>query len=503
MNININALSLLLSGLIFTPTINAAPLWFEVEVILFERIGEQSKEKFVDTIKQYKIDNALHLVDDAVYGTLLPCPTLTQFERFSIISQQIHEKDVSIDPINDIEQVITSSTQVQTLPTSAEEKTSNSNEVINTIVECITPNDELLRKAYDIRASRLLNISANNSTADSSAQIDSLSEQLTTTDFITNDFNDNQINTIQQGQESIIERPETLDYDSNTFIAYPMEFSFNGIDYRSVQNPIIPSKVPLKIINKAVDGQVHTPEVPYLLDNEHLQMNKLVQKLRWQKTSTPLLHLGWRQPMLARHLSIPIHLFAGKDFSEQFDQQGNDKAVIQNNDILQSNNSEINQQSSSLEQSKSNLNDAAPNISISDIVAELESQQILEDSAKLWQLDGLLNIYLNHYLFIETDFDFRKVEPVKVTVEENEPKSDESNNQPISLLSRSKIDNHLPGLETKITYVNQLTSHPMKQHRRVRSKEVHYFDHPSMGMIIQIRRFEILEPIESNLIDSP
>jgi hypothetical protein len=36
----------------------------------------------------------------------------------------------------------------------------------------------------------------------------------------------------------------------------------------------------------------------------------------------------------------------------------------------------------------------------------------------------------------------------------------------------------------------RLASFPLQQLRRVISTQVHYFDHPLMGMIVQIRRYE-------------
>ena len=35
-----------------------------------------------------------------------------------------------------------------------------------------------------------------------------------------------------------------------------------------------------------------------------------------------------------------------------------------------------------------------------------------------------------------------------------------------------------------------LYAFPLTQNRRVRSDEIHYFDHPKMGMILQIRKME-------------
>lgn len=65
-----------------------------------------------------------------------------------------------------------------------------------------------------------------------------------------------------------------------------------------------------------------------------------------------------------------------------------------------------------------------------------------------WQLEGLFKIHLRHYLFISADFDINE-----------------------------RNDN------------GDLESARFAQFRRVFSEDIHYFDHPRMGMIVQIRKF--------------
>lgn len=65
-----------------------------------------------------------------------------------------------------------------------------------------------------------------------------------------------------------------------------------------------------------------------------------------------------------------------------------------------------------------------------------------------WELDGLFKIHLRHYLYINANFDITE-----------------------------KQDN------------GELESARFSQFRRVFSEDIHYFDHPRMGMIVQIRKF--------------
>ena len=83
----ISTLSLLIGGLMIVPTSQASESWFEVELILFERIGETTKQQFKDPLKQFSVSNSIRIVDDAFYGVTKPCPALSQFERFSLMPE--------------------------------------------------------------------------------------------------------------------------------------------------------------------------------------------------------------------------------------------------------------------------------------------------------------------------------------------------------------------------------------------------------------------------------
>ncbi|WP_462158227.1 CsiV family protein [Pseudoalteromonas sp. GB56] len=66
----------------------------------------------------------------------------------------------------------------------------------------------------------------------------------------------------------------------------------------------------------------------------------------------------------------------------------------------------------------------------------------------VWELDGFLKVHLNHYLYITSNL----------------------------------ITRHSGDTDTEV-------SAEFSQFRRVISGEIHYFDHPQIGMLVQIRRF--------------
>ncbi|MCL1059116.1 peptidoglycan binding protein CsiV [Shewanella gelidimarina] len=190
-----------------------------------------------------------------------------------------------------------------------------------------------------------------------------------------------------------------------------------------------------------------------LLAKSQSQFKDIIATLKREKGNKSLLHMTWQQSMLPRNKAIPVKLYSGNDYSKDYEQNGQPLQL-------------------------SNLNDELPQF-------DFMSSGLLADTKKpVWKLDGTLNIYLEHYLFIETAFNLRQEGEKTVTLTYHDPESFSSDNLTA---------------ETGSVTTPFLYSIPMKQNRRVRSDEVHYFDHPKMGMIIQIRKME--QPTAQTEID--
>jgi hypothetical protein len=498
---HLSTLTWLIGSALISNSALATQSWFEVEVILFERLGEKSSEQFISAIKQFNLENTLTVQDDAVFGLLQDCPQLSQFERFSLLPTQ----DIALINVASVNPLLVKSQNSTAAMTATNDLEL---EIPPEMVakQCIAPNDNLLKQAFIIQAQRLSD-NGQDITAPNTAPIV-----------------DNQLPLQEPSLSEQLIRPPTdmlnelVTFDPSIFVPFPVSFSFNGTQYESVPKPAAIKTLPLTIkqthevvapsVNASLDldgnqvqdttSLIHNPDAPYLLDDAHLEMTELAKKFRWQKSTKPLLHIGWRQPMLARHLAKPIHLFAGKDFSADFDVLGNDKHA-QESQI----DADEEAQATFVTQAfikNENIQETSflPSVKIIDIVAQLTLENNDPIQSPIWQLDGLLKIYLNHFLFIESDFDLRKVEQVKVNkeIEDNAIAFiEEDAAQPVSLITKTEqltLDTN-PVNHDISQFVTKLTSHPMKQHRKVRSTEIHYFDHPTMGMVIQIRRFKIPE----------
>jgi len=255
----------------------------------------------------------------------------------------------------------------------------------------------------------------------------------------------------------------------------------------------------------------HDEDNPYLIADESLLLKDISQRLRWSKEFKPLLHFGWRQVGITKAKAIPLKLFAGEHLTDHYrkalteNQAEGKKAIsldenlfaqltkVKNADKIANSTNQLkihikhNQQKlnqlfnsfETLQQTPLNKN------VINDTVNQINKQRfetiILTDETQLtlnnqklnnenrpkaplqpWLLDGFIKVHLDHYLYITADLNIFNQDNVK-TILDNE-KSNE-----VKLINFS-------------------------QNRRVITGEIHYFDHPYIGMIVQIRRFDPTKP---------
>lgn len=255
---------------------------------------------------------------------------------------------------------------------------------------------------------------------------------------------------------------------------------------------------------------MHISDRPYLIADESLLLADINQRLQWSKEFKPFLHFGWRQVGITRDKAIPLKLFAGKNLEYQHkkalstyqsaldeaklaeqiifrqlnnvDQQKIDDPTTQ---IEQENNHNTKIKQQKLTQVFDNIN-TLDSAYINQLIEELEQQTFEElistnrvgsgkneqlnignpplEPLQPWFLDGFFKVHLDHYLYITADF---------------------------NVLSQS-LDNSTNNTTNKDTV--KLIN--FSQNKRAITGEIHYFDHPYIGMIVQVRRFDPSKPKE-------
>ncbi|MDR6982578.1 hypothetical protein J2X32_001196 [Rheinheimera pacifica] len=210
-----------------------------------------------------------------------------------------------------------------------------------------------------------------------------------------------------------------------------------------------------------ITGRGQHQNTPYLADDSALQLRDIAQRINRQAGMSLLLHTSWRQAPVTERRAIASRWFAGKNFSQQFDywsQPRNllaaaaDPALTRNTPTYSmtdtgSDTQLLGQIDSLLQQLSANSQlPPPPGEQLAAIAPEQQNLSSLPD--QVWQLDGLFKLHLDHYLFVNTEFNLR------------------------------------------IPSANKLNTVYVRQSRRVISGEIHYLDHPHLGIILQIRRFD-------------
>ena len=107
----------------------------------------------------------------------------------------------------------------------------------------------------------------------------------------------------------------------------------------------------------------------------------------------------------------------------------------------------------------------------------------LKKPSQPWFLDGFLKVHLDHYLYITADFNIVDQTPSPLTI----PVTSQVTSQ-VTSLAPNHVKENISDDQQSLKVIN------FSQDKRVISGEVHYFDHPYMGIIVQIRRFDPTKP---------
>lgn len=479
-------------------TTPAADRWFEIEVILFSQIGDKSvlKENFntAKDLPAYK--KTLDLLtpylqpDISDLKQLLPYCNEAEYPlsinpNFSTGSKP----DSALMQLKTLENI--ENTLVLTEPVINDTQndfsaTGNAGELSNVMAD---QNDDFyasLNQEAPLTQNEVLNNIAENT-----------SEELGLTDEEKDLLAQAEVHFLPEN-EKLITFPEL-----NILCTYTPEYFKTHLsptnslqEYNSFPVP----SVPLNIAGIEPGYSEH----PYLISQDSLQLTEIVQQLALSKNFKPLLHVGWRQFTFNKKKAIPFKVYAGDNLSLNYEKQKTQyeldqkaateeesllKQVLSSNDVLASDSHSINQDvehvvspeevyqekvSERLQQILSQIHESPTDLPT--LLSEIETADkpistpplLLEEAPKVplqpWYLNGFIKVHVWHYLHVTADFNILNKTLAKQNMAAAAPE------------------------QTPLQLIN------FKQDRRVFSGDIHYFDHPYMGMIIQIRRFKQPEP---------
>ena len=167
-----------------------------------------------------------------------------------------------------------------------------------------------------------------------------------------------------------------------------------------------------------------------ILNPRNYHLTEQVEKITESKTQRVIFHTAWRQPGLDKNQALPIY-FKREIAAQPIVEDNESSDITLNND----------------ETSSTQKPNSSPSI-----------------------LEGILRVTLSRYLHLEAELTLRNKIPEMV-------KSD----NPFSLLDNEKVRSEMQ---------EQGVIHLKQKRRRIRSSELHYIDHPVLGILINITRYE-------------
>ena len=245
----------------------------------------------------------------------------------------------------------------------------------------------------------------------------------------------------------------------------------------------------------------------HLLTSEQQALSSISRQIRSNRQLERLFHATWRQPvMFGKNNAFDVRLYGGQNYAQKFDLNGDMRAQQSNTALIKSANSESefgydatadlnSNEGSTTTQSVTEI--ATTSDIFADIDRRLSNPQAIkyeafkaldtaiiveqgDDNAldpslrtPIWEIDGTIKVFLKYinrvpYLHVDGEMFYRQ--PV-----------------PLSYFSSEESNAASAGQATPTEY--KLVSVPLAEQRRVISTQLHYFDHPLFGFVVQIRRY--------------
>ncbi|CAB9493567.1 CsiV family protein [Alteromonas macleodii] len=273
----------------------------------------------------------------------------------------------------------------------------------------------------------------------------------------------------------------------------------------------------------------------HLLTSEQQALSSISRQIRSNRQLERLFHATWRQPvMFGKNNAFDVRLYGGQNYSQQFDLNGDMLEQESHTALVESantqtefgydatanlNSDESNANSLGTSQAASPLTDsaAANEFSLnessataqsvteiattSDIFADIDRRlsnpqaikyeafkaldtaiiveqgddNALDPSLRtpIWEIDGTIKVFLKYinrvpYLHVDGEMFYR---------------------QPVPLSYFSSEESNAASADQATPTEYKLVSVPLAEQRRVISTQLHYFDHPLFGFVVQVRRY--------------
>jgi hypothetical protein len=207
-----------------------------------------------------------------------------------------------------------------------------------------------------------------------------------------------------------------------------------------------------------------------LLPTDEFRLIEVVTRLIESPRYELLLHAAWRQPGLERGQALPVWIKGGRIYGNEYTSIDNQIEFLESIPQL------------SPDQQNEEQTFAFDEQTLESLELQLLEQQAKQQHQGLYELEGKITIELSRYLHTYTDLVLRRP---RLTVD-----SKQRNVAQDRYLAAYSADTRI------------LNNHQLKEHRRMRSKNLHYLDNPEFALLILITPYEVPEDFEEAPIET-
>jgi hypothetical protein len=201
-------------------------------------------------------------------------------------------------------------------------------------------------------------------------------------------------------------------------------------------------------------------------------VTRLIESKRYQL----LLHAAWRQPGVELEQVLPVWIKGGRIYGNEYISIDSQIELFDNELI------DNNGQTDELAESEATVY-AFDEQTLESLELQMLEQQTLEEKSLeekglashdgLYELEGKITIALSRYLHTYTDLILRRPRLSADSVLDNPAQAE--------YLAAHAADTRI------------LNNHLLREHRRMRSKNLHYIDSPEFAMLVLITPYEVTE----------
>jgi hypothetical protein len=194
------------------------------------------------------------------------------------------------------------------------------------------------------------------------------------------------------------------------------------------------------------------------LPKDELRLLETVAKLKESPRYEMLSHVAWRQPGVEREKALPIWLRGGRIYGSEYTSIDNQIEFLESIPRIEG------------AETGGNKNFAFDEQTLEALELQMLEQQALRVHQGLYEFEGKITVALSRYLHVFTDLVFRRPRLSVDPVTSNTPQ-----------------DQYLAAYAADTRILN---NHSLREHRRMRSKNLHYLDNPEFAMLILITPYE-------------